>query len=148
LKKGVAGFIAQLKVNKDFNKEFDQIFSIYLSNDKKSPGDISFGGYDLEKFAKKDKKIIWADQSSNEAYWSLNTVNAKVGDTVLATWNQQVIFDNGMSLGMIPEKSFVPLIKTISDAGFKCQEGNIWNCQGSPDMFAKLPPLTITLLQN
>jgi hypothetical protein len=70
---GVAGFIAQLKANTDFNKEFDQVFSIYLSNDGQSPGDISFGGYDLDKFAKKGAKITWADQSANEAYWAVNS---------------------------------------------------------------------------
>ena len=70
---GVAGFIAQMKANNDFNAEFDQVFSIYLSNDGQSPGDISFGGYDLEKFAKKGKEIMWADQSANEAYWAVNT---------------------------------------------------------------------------
>jgi len=77
-----------MKANGDFNKEFDQVFSIYLSNDAKSPGDISFGGYDLDKFAKKGKNIVWADQSSNEAYWALNTANAKFGSVPLASYNQ------------------------------------------------------------
>lgn len=64
---GVAGFIAQMKQNSDFQKEFDSIFSIYLSNDSKSPGDISFGGYDLQKFAKKGlQNITWMDQSRND----------------------------------------------------------------------------------
>jgi len=49
------------------------MFSIYLSNDNKSPGDISFGGYDLEKFAKKDAPLVWMDQSQNEFYWTVNT---------------------------------------------------------------------------
>ena len=82
---GVAGFIAQLKVNQDFNKEFDQMFSIYLSNDGQSPGDISFGGYDLEKYAKQGEKIIWADQSNNEAYWAVNTNNVHYGNQQLST---------------------------------------------------------------
>jgi hypothetical protein len=42
------------------------MFSIYLSNDQKSPGDISFGGYDLERYAKKNAPLIWMDLSSNE----------------------------------------------------------------------------------
>ena len=37
------------------------MFSIYLTNDKKTPGDISFGGYDLEKFAKKGQELAWMD---------------------------------------------------------------------------------------
>ena len=59
---GVKGFIAQLKENKDFTSNFDQIFSIYLSNDGESPGKITFGGIDLE-LAKKghqhEKSIFW-----------------------------------------------------------------------------------------
>ena len=146
---GVAGFIAQLKVSQEFNKEFDQIFSIYLSNDGLTPGDISFGGFDLDKFAKKDKKLIWADQSTNEAYWAANTNSAYFGDAKLATHNQQVIFDNGMSLAMIPEKSFVPLVKKLHEYGFKCQETMpYWTCEGSPDQFMILPPITLNLMLN
>ena len=111
-----------MKNSKDFNTEFDQVFSIYLSNDGKSPGDISFGGYDLEKYAKKGKNLIWVDQAANEAYWAVNTLNTKFGETPLASYNQQVIFDNGMSLAMMPEKSFVPFLKTLHEFGFKCQE--------------------------
>jgi len=96
------------------------MFSIYLSNDAKSPGDISFGGYDLTKFAKKDKQVVWGDQSANEAYWALNTKDAKFGKESLSDHNQQVIFDNGMSLAMAPEKSFVPLVKSLNEFGFKC----------------------------
>jgi len=78
-----------------------------LSNDAKSPGDITIGGYDLDKFAKKGAKISWADQSANESYWAINTNNVKFDGKALAETNQQVIFDNGMSLAMAPEKSFV-----------------------------------------
>jgi len=51
------------------------MFSIYLTNDQKTPGDISFGGYDLEKYAKKDAPLIWIDQAANENYWTINTKN-------------------------------------------------------------------------
>ncbi len=138
-----------MRASKDYNKEFDQVFSIYLSNDEKTPGDISFGGYDLAKYAKKSKDIIWADQSANEAYWALNTLGAKIGGTTLASYYQQVIFDNGMSLAMIPEKSFVPLIKTLNDHGFKCQENvQLWSCNGTTADYKKLPPITLNLLLN
>lgn len=50
---GVPGFIAQLKNNAKFNSDFDPIFSIYLSNDPKVKGKVTFGGYDVGKLAKK-----------------------------------------------------------------------------------------------
>ena len=83
MKNGIPGFIAQLRQNKIFQKNFESIFSIYLSNDKKTPGDISFGGYDLKKFSKKglgEKDIFWADQSRNEAYWAVNSKNIQFGE--------------------------------------------------------------------
>lgn len=72
---GIPGFIAQLKQNSDYNHNYDQMFSIYLSNDNvdKSPGDISFGGYDLEKYAKQGAEITWMDLSHNEFYWTVNS---------------------------------------------------------------------------
>ena len=128
---GVAGFIAQLKVNQEFNKEFDQIFSIYLSNDGLTPGDISFGGFDLDKFAKKDKKLIWADQSTNEAYWAANGQNISFGKTPLANYNQQLILDNGMSLAMTPKKTFLHLMETLlKEHQVPCQPAKpLWACQ-------------------
>jgi hypothetical protein len=51
LTKGVPGFIAQLKES----SPFDPVFSIYLSNDAKSPGQMTFGGYDMT-LAKEGKK--------------------------------------------------------------------------------------------
>lgn len=58
---GVAGFVAQLERSSDYQKEFDPLFSIFLSNDNKSPGSILFGGYDLEKYAKKNQTLVWAE---------------------------------------------------------------------------------------
>jgi len=61
---GVPGFVAQLKHSKKYNDEFDKMFSIYLSNDDKYPGKITFGGYDVSKFGKKgktEKDITWLD---------------------------------------------------------------------------------------
>ena len=104
---GVPGFVAQLKNNKDFNKDFDPMFSIYLSNDEAVPGKMIFGGYDLAQFAKqgaKDSDIFWADQSKNDQYWTINSKNVQIGEggAALAGNYQQLIIDNGMSFGLIP----------------------------------------------
>jgi len=51
------------------------MFSIYLSNDPKVKGKVTFGGYDLPKFAKKgsqESDVAWFDQSANEQYWAVN----------------------------------------------------------------------------
>lgn len=125
------------------------MFSIYLTNDKKTPGDISFGGYDLEKYAKPGAEITWADQSANEQYWAVNTKSVGFGGKPLADYNQQVIFDNGMSLAMAPEKSFVELMKALQTNGFECQESQpVWMCKGDPERFKNLPSIEFNMLLN
>lgn len=83
------------------------MFSIYLSNDESVPGKMIFGGYDLAQFAKqgaKDSDIFWADQSKNDQYWTINSKNVQIGEgsASLAGNYQQLIIDNGMSFGLIP----------------------------------------------
>lgn len=90
-------------------------FSIYLSNDEKSPGKMTFGGLDMSFAAKgkTEKDIYWVDQSSNEAYWAANGKDVQFGETTLAKHNQQLILDNGMSFAMAPQKTFINLAKTL-----------------------------------
>ena len=53
LHKGVPGFVAQLKHSAAYEKDFDPVFSFYLSNDTNEKGKMIFGGTDYEKFAEK-----------------------------------------------------------------------------------------------
>jgi len=54
-----------------------------------------------------------------------------------------------MSLAMMPEKSFVPLLKSLNEQGFKCQETvPVWSCEGKPENYNKLPPITLNLMLN
>lgn len=92
---------------------------------------------------------MWADQSSNEAYWAVNTKTVNLGGKQLTTYNQQVIFDNGMSLAMAPEKSFVELIKGLADYGLQCQESQpVWMCKGPPEKTNNLPSIELNLMTN
>jgi hypothetical protein len=61
-----------------------------LSNDHESPGSLSFGGYDLEQFATAgatDKDMLWADIGHNEAYWTMNAGDSKLGGSSIAAGN-------------------------------------------------------------
>ena len=61
---GVPGFVAQLKNSGKYNEDFKPIFSMYLSNETKTKGKVTFGGYNLAKYAKKgakDQDVTWAD---------------------------------------------------------------------------------------
>lgn len=56
--------------------EIAPVFSIFLSNKDSAPGAISFGGYDLEKYAKAGKgesDIFWAQMAHAQTYfWVMN----------------------------------------------------------------------------
>lgn len=113
---GIPGFVAQLKHNKEFSSARGHQFSIYLSNDHESPGALSFGGYDLGQFAapgKTDEDILWADIGHNEAYWTMNSAAPTFGKSSIASGNQMVILDNGMSLAMAPMDSFEKLVISL-----------------------------------
>jgi len=101
------------------------MFSIYLSNDPKVKGKVTFGGYDLPKFAKKDSKesdVTWFDQSANEQYWAVNQKGVQIGDDKINGFYQQAILDNGMSFAMAPKDDFVKMIKLFAEKyGIICQ---------------------------
>lgn len=79
-KKKIPGFIQQMKNNPDFTNNFDQMFSIYLSSDSSSPGGITFGGYDLQKYGKSGKDIHWIPQSDLNTYWAVTSKNVSLGN--------------------------------------------------------------------
>lgn len=89
------------------------------------------------------------DQSHNEFYWSVSSKNVDYGGKPLAQNNQQIIFDNGMSLAMVPEKSFVELVKRLHDIGFECHEGRpVWMCKGDPDFKSAPPDIEFNVIKN
>lgn len=74
------------------------------------------------------------DQAQNEFYWTVNTKGVNYNGKKLTENVQQIIFDNGMSLAMVPENAFVALIKNLHDYGLDCKESKpVWTCKGDPN---------------
>jgi hypothetical protein len=125
LEKGAPGFIAQLKNSQQYGKDFEPVFSFYLSNDTNDKGKMIFGGMDTKKYAKSglaDTDIFWSKQGENPMYWTVNSntikfgqksvglVQGKAEERVISNKPTQVILDNGMSFAMAPQRQFVTLI--------------------------------------
>lgn len=111
---------------------------------------MTFGGYDLQ-FAKKgasEKDITWSDQSANEAYWAINGKDVKFGDQALVSHHQQYILDNGMSLAMVPKKSFLAMVKTLYQKhGILCQPAQpLWGCVCNEEQYNALPNLKFNFI--
>ena len=59
-----------------------------------------------------------------------------------------MIFDNGMSLAMAPESTFVELIKSLHEAGFSCTESKpVWKCKGDPNAQI-LPDIEFNMIKS
>ncbi|MFM7859226.1 MAG: pepsin-like aspartyl protease, partial [Flammeovirgaceae bacterium] len=93
----------------------------------------------------------WADQASNEAYWSVNSKNIEFGKSKsLVDYNQKLILDNGMSLAMAPEPSFVRLITSLNnDYGVGCEAMRpVWGCSCTKESYSKLPSISFNVIAN
>lgn len=130
------------------------MFSIYLSNDMKVKGKITFGGYDVAKYGKKgltEKDVFWADQARNEQYWAVNNKGVSFGEKTIATNNQFAVMDNGMSFAMAPKASFIQMVKTLAeDYGIVCEKkAPLWECQGATlEKFMQLPSMKFNFVKN
>ena len=78
---------------------------------------VTFGGYDVEKFAKpglKEKDVFWASSVSNEKYWTLNMNSVFLGkDKVPDIVSKYVIMDTGVSYSLIPSDDFAAITSLL-----------------------------------
>jgi len=69
--KNLNGFLNQVQSN----KVIDPVFSFYLTKNEKPGSTLTFGGYNIDKFAKdglKESDVKWFDSDKeNMQYWSI-----------------------------------------------------------------------------
>ena len=152
LKSGTEGFVAQLAQSADYRKDFEPMFSFYLTNDEKSKGKMIFGGYDL-KWAKPNsekKDIFWMKQSGNTSYWAVNGDKVQLGAQTFSQKPQQIILDNGMSFAMAPEKTFADMVVAIQkQTGIQCFESKpVWGCMCDSKSYDSLPNLRFNMVAD
>ena len=146
------GFLSQLLHSPAFKRDFDPIFSFYLTKDLDAKGKIIFGGYDL-KYAKQgstEADVFWAKQSANPSYWGVNSSGVNLGQTKVAAKPQQVILDSGMSLAFAPPNSFKSLLSSImTSTGIKCMDAKpAAACLCTEKQYSKLPNLEFNIVAD
>lgn len=108
------------------------MFSFYLTSKPNQPGSfVTFGGYDLSKYAKPGAKaddIFWGTIVHSERYWTLNmaqvSLNEQKDNQVLEDIKARyAIMDTGVSYAIIPVDDFL-LIKEYLKSNFSvsCKE--------------------------
>ena len=149
LHNGTPGFVAQLKESYQYSKDFEPVFSFYLSNDVKEQGKMLFGGIDVEQYGKKgltNQDIFWSPQGSNTAYWTVDSSRITFGtqDKVISDKPAQLILDNGMSFGLAPNRQFVNIVKFLwEDHHIGCKQMQpMWGCLCTKESYNKLPEMS------
>ena len=107
------------------------IFSFYLTKNANPGSKITFGGYDVSKYAKNglaEKDIMWIDiDQENMNYWSLpmNGDQIRFGKddkkNVANITSSNVILDSGLSYALIPSKDIQALNNLLNTKyGISC----------------------------
>lgn len=102
---------------------------MFLSKSPKEEGSITFGGYDLDLYAKAgktDKDIFWADVSKQENYWTVSMNKASLNDQGGKTHLNGIkakyaIMDTGVSYSLLPGNDFMILVEALNSYGVQCQ---------------------------
>jgi hypothetical protein len=132
----LAGFLSQVH---DLNvvstsEQLSPLFSIFLAKNSDEDGMITFGGYDIAKYAKPgltDKDIFWGKAMYSEKYWTLQMKDVgqsnSLADGDFSSLGYQIkskflIVDSGVSYALIPTHDFVAILDNLSKIGVKCVE--------------------------
>lgn len=105
------------------------MFSMFLSNKPDQPGKITFGGYDLAKYAKsgsEEKDIFWSDLAHARTYfWTVKMGPLAFADgKKLDVGSNIMILDSGVSYALIPTEDFNKLTQLLSqNYGVTCKSG-------------------------
>lgn len=135
-------------------------FSVYLSPIKEEDGSITFGGYDVARYAKKgstDADIFWSSTYDGERYWTVPMIGAMydkeflikptttTGVAPLSDLDARyAILDTGVSYSLIPSRDYIKIQQTLEDGyGVKCTDSgssslvSVSNCEC--ESFDELP---------
>ena len=94
-------------------------------------GAIVFGedDYNLENYAQvglTEDDVVWIDLARNKNYWTVSMNELKLGDDELDLEGTELIFDTGMSFGIVPIKDY-NTIKNHLGSNYGCE----WYVKGT-----------------
>ena len=116
----LSSFIEQI-TNKE---QIKPVFSFYLP--KGENGKLTFGGYNLAKYAKKgakDSDITWSTVSSDEKTWSANFNGLKFKDgSPVSTESEKIMLDTGLTYALVPSKDVASVAKALAGYNVKSEE--------------------------
>jgi len=92
--------------------QLSPLFSFYLSKTPSEDGYVTFGGYDIGRFAKpgsSESSVFWAEISTFEKLWTLpmnspalETRNKSSTQPLMSSKAKYAVMDTGVSYALIP----------------------------------------------
>ena len=127
------------------------MFSFYLSKGDGSTGNLKFGGWDLNRFAKggsTDQDIIWTNLVDESEGWTIpmNGVKFMNGSTVNIK-AEQLTLDTGLSYALVPPRDIDDiLLKLAHHSNITCKkdgysELDMFLCGCSAAQYKEVKPL-------
>ena len=96
------------------------IFSIYLQQGH--AGKVIFGGYDLQKYAKKgssEQDVFWSSlpNQGKDKYWTIGMKQVDFGKSRITPEDssRRVVLDTGLTYAMMPFKDYDKLIQILKN---------------------------------
>lgn len=140
------GFITQTNLN----------FGVFLSNNPLKMGAIVFENdltTNLETYAQVGKTkddIVWLNLSQNKYYWTTEMNQLSFGDKEVDIEGTDLIFDTGMSFGIIPINDYNKIVEHL-----QVNHGCNWYIQSgyhfvdlTAEQYESLPDLRINFWKN
>lgn len=94
-----------------------------------------------------DEKLTWNDLI-NTNYWSLELVQAKIGNETLKIRTSSAIVDTGTSFLLVPTEDFDQITGYFLKQQYLCgmePRNNLFTCLCGPENYAKYPDLFVQL---
>ena len=123
--KNLNGFLNQVSST----KVIDTVFSFFLTKNEKPGSILTFGGYNVEKFAKeglKESDVKWFDiDKQNMQYWSIPMGGDQISlgsgpNSTAKISSSNVILDSGLSYALIPSHDIKVMMQLLNDEESMC----------------------------
>ena len=93
------------------------MFSFYFGKGSGSSGNLKFGGYDLEKYAKagaKDEDIKWNKLVEESEGWTIPLQGLRFRNSSnIDIKSEQITLDSGLSYSLVPPRDIDDILREI-----------------------------------
>ena len=131
------------------------MFSFYFSKGSGSTGNLKFGGYNIEKYAKagqSENDIIWNKLVEESEGWTIPFQGLRFHDgSNIQVKSEQITLDTGLSYCLVPPRDIEDILKEMrGQTNITCKkEGyddlDLFECDCDKQQFSLIKPLQMNI---